>query len=112
MHFSCLSLPDPVGLLDWLVHDISLIFQNHLQLRWLLELLYDLLENISLLEENIPSIVVFSVFLSLVFCGTLAGLGPNACGLSYTAFSRTSKYDVCKKRCPDPNCRIIVTGDM
>ena len=64
--YLCLSPPvGPCGPLDKLVHDISLIFQNHLQLRWLLELLYDLLENISL-EKNIPSIMVFSVFLSLV----------------------------------------------
>ena len=61
-------LSDPIGLLDELVHDISLVLWDHFQLRWLLELLNDLLEDIPLLDENIPSIVVFSVLLYLVFC--------------------------------------------
>ena len=43
------------------------VWARVIALRWLLKLLYDLLENISLLEENIPSIVVFSIFLSLIF---------------------------------------------
>ena len=55
-------LSDTMGLLDKLMHDISLIFQNHLQLRWLLKLLDYLLEDIPLLEVHIPSLMVFPIF--------------------------------------------------
>ena len=47
-------LSNPMVLLNKLVHYISLIFQDHLQLWWLLELLYHLLEDIPLLEIYIP----------------------------------------------------------
>ena len=60
-------LSNPVGLLDKLVHDIPLVFQNHLQLRWLLKLMDNLLQDIPLLEVHISSIMVFPIFLSSVF---------------------------------------------
>ena len=85
--FNVLHLLSDLGLLNEFVHYISLIFQDHLQLWWLLELLHPLLENIPLLEVYISSIVVFSVFLSSISTTTLAGRLPNENYLSRTAFT-------------------------
>ena len=81
-------LSDPMGLLDKLVHDISLILQNHLQLRWLLKLLDNSMENISLLKEHISSLLILLFSCALFSATTLAGRFPNANCLSCTAFTR------------------------
>ena len=104
-------LSDPMGLLNELVHYISLIFQNHLQLWWLLELLYHLLEDIPLLEVYISSIVVFPVFCLLFSATTLAGRFPNANCLSCTAFTcccwpRSLGLITCSRSCWLPSSNI------
>ena len=105
-------LSDPMGLLNELVHYISLILQNHLQLWWLLELLYHLLEDMFLCWRYTFPPLWYSLFSCLLFSATtLAGRFPNANCLSCTAFTcccwpRSLALITCSRSCWSPSSNI------
>ena len=79
-------LSDPMGLLDKLVHDISLVFQNHFQIEVVAGIVELPVGEYSSVGRR-HFLMVFSVFCLLCSATTLAGRFPNANCPSYTAFT-------------------------